>query len=168
MWEGPQCPDPARRQRRFPFHEYQRMNADELKSSQAPLKAQYRERPETALITLRAEGRIGENVTCKIETGKARRSWTSSCDGRRWEERLFGRHAARSPRGLRRRDTERGRYRSEHSVTQRHHSSGGRSRFSRDTRRLQRCTRRVQTNSIAFRFGYRRQRGTARHIDTSD
>ena len=48
------------------------MNADELRSLQAPLKAQYRERPETALVTLRAEGRIGENVTCKIETGKAR------------------------------------------------------------------------------------------------
>jgi len=43
-----------------------------LKSLQAPLKAQYRERPETALITLRAEGRVGENITCKIETGKAR------------------------------------------------------------------------------------------------
>ena len=48
------------------------MTADELKLLQAPLKAQYRERPETALITLHAEGRIGENVTCKIETGKAR------------------------------------------------------------------------------------------------
>src|SRR5215208_8189014 len=48
------------------------MNADELRSLQAPLKAQYRERPETALVTLRAEGRIGENVICKIETAKAR------------------------------------------------------------------------------------------------
>src|SRR5712692_11412467 len=48
------------------------MNADELKSLQAPLKAQYRERPETALITLRAEGRIGQDISCKIETGKAR------------------------------------------------------------------------------------------------
>jgi len=48
------------------------MAADELRALQAPLKAQYRERPETALVTLRAEGRIGENVTCKIETGKAR------------------------------------------------------------------------------------------------
>jgi uncharacterized OsmC-like protein len=48
------------------------MNADELRSLQAPLKAQYRERPETALVTLRAEGRVGENMTCKIETGKAR------------------------------------------------------------------------------------------------
>jgi uncharacterized OsmC-like protein len=48
------------------------MTADELRSLQAPLKAQYRESPETALVTLRAEGRIGENVICKIETGKAR------------------------------------------------------------------------------------------------
>src|SRR5437667_6431882 len=48
------------------------MNANELRSLQAPLKAQYRERPETALVTLRAEGRIGEGITCKVETGKAR------------------------------------------------------------------------------------------------
>ena len=48
------------------------MTADELKSLQAPLKVQYRERPETALVTLRAEGRVGENITCKIDTGKAR------------------------------------------------------------------------------------------------
>jgi uncharacterized OsmC-like protein len=47
------------------------MKADELKSLQAPLKEQYRERPNTALITLRAEGRLGEGITCKIETGKA-------------------------------------------------------------------------------------------------
>jgi uncharacterized OsmC-like protein len=48
------------------------MNADELRKLQAPLKAQYRDRPETALVTLSAEGRTGENITCKIETGKAR------------------------------------------------------------------------------------------------
>ena len=48
------------------------MTADELRSLQAPLKAQYRENPETALVTLHAQGRIGQNVTCKIETGKAR------------------------------------------------------------------------------------------------
>ena len=48
------------------------MNPDELRSLQAPLKAQYRERPETASVTLTAEGRVAENMTCKIETGKAR------------------------------------------------------------------------------------------------
>jgi uncharacterized OsmC-like protein len=47
------------------------MNTDELRSLQAPLKAQYREHPESALVTLRAEGRAGENITCKIETGKS-------------------------------------------------------------------------------------------------
>jgi uncharacterized OsmC-like protein len=48
------------------------MTADELRSVQAPLKARYREDPGTALVTLKAEGRVGENVTCKIETGKTR------------------------------------------------------------------------------------------------
>jgi uncharacterized OsmC-like protein len=48
------------------------MNADELRSLQAPLKAQYRERPDSALVTLRAQGRVAENATCKIETGKSR------------------------------------------------------------------------------------------------
>jgi uncharacterized OsmC-like protein len=48
------------------------MNAEELRSLQAPLKTQYREQPGTALITLHAEGRVGENITCKIQTGKTR------------------------------------------------------------------------------------------------
>jgi uncharacterized OsmC-like protein len=48
------------------------MTADELRSLQAPLKTQYRENPETALVTFHAEGRIGENITCKLDTGKAR------------------------------------------------------------------------------------------------
>jgi uncharacterized OsmC-like protein len=47
------------------------MNRDELRSLQAPLKQRYREHPETALITLRAEGRLGEGVSCRVETGRA-------------------------------------------------------------------------------------------------
>lgn len=47
------------------------MNKDELKNLQAPLKQKYREKPEAALITLRAKGRIEEGITCKIETGRA-------------------------------------------------------------------------------------------------
>ena len=47
------------------------MNADELKSRQAPIKERYREEPSTALITLRAEGRMGDGIACRIETGKA-------------------------------------------------------------------------------------------------
>jgi uncharacterized OsmC-like protein len=44
------------------------MNADDLRSVQGPLKARYRQTPEAALITLRAQGRIGEGVSCKLET----------------------------------------------------------------------------------------------------
>ena len=47
------------------------MNAQELRSTQAPLKERYRESPEAALITLRAHGRLGQDVSCKIETGKS-------------------------------------------------------------------------------------------------
>lgn len=47
------------------------MNAEELRSVQSPLKERYREEPESALITLRAQGRLGDGVSCKIETGKA-------------------------------------------------------------------------------------------------
>lgn len=47
------------------------MNKDELKNLQAPLKQKYREKPEAALITLKAKGRIEEGITCKIETGRA-------------------------------------------------------------------------------------------------
>ena len=47
------------------------MNRDELRAVQAPLKDQYRERPETALITLRAAGSLGDNITCSVETGRA-------------------------------------------------------------------------------------------------
>lgn len=48
-----------------------RMNADRLRELQAPLKARYKEMPEVALITLRAEGEIGSsNLSCKVTTGK--------------------------------------------------------------------------------------------------
>jgi uncharacterized OsmC-like protein len=47
------------------------MNAEELKNVQAPLKEQYRHEPGSAIITLKAQGRIGENISCKVETHKA-------------------------------------------------------------------------------------------------
>jgi uncharacterized OsmC-like protein len=47
------------------------MQADELRAIQTPLKERYRQVPEAAFITLRAKGRLGEGVTCKIETGRA-------------------------------------------------------------------------------------------------
>jgi hypothetical protein len=47
------------------------MKADDLRAIQTPLKERYRQSPEAALITLRARGRLGDGVTCRIETGKA-------------------------------------------------------------------------------------------------
>jgi uncharacterized OsmC-like protein len=47
------------------------MNVTELKNLQAPLKDKYREQPDSAIITLKAEGKIGEGISCKVETGKA-------------------------------------------------------------------------------------------------
>lgn len=46
------------------------MKAEALRELQAPLKARYQEQPEAARITLVAEGRLAEGVSCKLETGK--------------------------------------------------------------------------------------------------
>jgi uncharacterized OsmC-like protein len=44
----------------------------ELRQIQAPLKELYRERPAEALVTLHAEGRLGEEgVACAVDTGRA-------------------------------------------------------------------------------------------------
>ncbi|NJM34627.1 MAG: OsmC family protein [Rhodomicrobium sp.] len=47
------------------------MDADALKAIQAPFKERYRESPEAAVITLKAEGEVGDGVTCSVQTGKA-------------------------------------------------------------------------------------------------
>jgi uncharacterized OsmC-like protein len=48
------------------------VKAAELRELQAPLKERYRAVPEAALVTLRAQGRLGdEGLTCRIETGRA-------------------------------------------------------------------------------------------------
>jgi uncharacterized OsmC-like protein len=47
------------------------MNAEELRALQAPLKEQYREQPDAALVTLSATGELGEGVSCSVRTGRA-------------------------------------------------------------------------------------------------
>jgi len=47
------------------------MTSEDLKSQQAPLKEKYRNSPEAALVTLHAEGELGEGVACSVSTGKA-------------------------------------------------------------------------------------------------
>jgi uncharacterized OsmC-like protein len=47
------------------------MDADTLKSVQGPIKQRYRDAPEAAVITLKAEGKIGENLSCSVATARA-------------------------------------------------------------------------------------------------
>ena len=47
------------------------MDTDELKARQQPLKERYRAEPEAAMITLRAEGELGVDVSCSVQTGRA-------------------------------------------------------------------------------------------------
>jgi len=47
------------------------MNSKELKELQAPLKEKYRENPSAAKVTLKAQAKIGEGITCKVATGRA-------------------------------------------------------------------------------------------------
>src|SRR5215207_2543179 len=47
------------------------MDRDTLRALQAPLKSSYKDDPTQALITLKARGTLGENVSCKVDTGRA-------------------------------------------------------------------------------------------------
>ena len=47
------------------------MNRDALRAAQTPLKDRYRSDPAAGIITLKAEGHIGQGITCSVQTGKA-------------------------------------------------------------------------------------------------
>src|SRR5881227_1872985 len=47
------------------------MKTEELRAIQAPIKERYKADPDAALITLSAQGRLGEGVTCNVQTGKS-------------------------------------------------------------------------------------------------
>src|SRR5258708_4415240 len=49
-----------------------KMDAAELRATQAPIKERYRAGPKAAIITLKAKGSIDhEGIACKVETGRA-------------------------------------------------------------------------------------------------
>jgi uncharacterized OsmC-like protein len=45
--------------------------SNQIRSLQAPIKERYRESPAAAIVTLTASGRVGEGVSCSVQTGKA-------------------------------------------------------------------------------------------------
>jgi uncharacterized OsmC-like protein len=47
------------------------MDGDQLRTVQAPLKERYRSEPAAALVTLSADGDLGEGVSCSVTTGRA-------------------------------------------------------------------------------------------------
>jgi uncharacterized OsmC-like protein len=47
------------------------MNAEQLRALQAPIKERYKKDPAAAVITLRAQGRMGEGIACRVDTGRA-------------------------------------------------------------------------------------------------
>jgi uncharacterized OsmC-like protein len=47
------------------------VDADALRTLQAPLKQRYRDDPAAARVTLRAQGSLDEGVSCSVQTGRA-------------------------------------------------------------------------------------------------
>jgi len=47
------------------------MDAEQLRELQAPLKARYRSDAAAAQVRLHAEGRLGDGLTCRVDTGRA-------------------------------------------------------------------------------------------------
>jgi uncharacterized OsmC-like protein len=46
------------------------MKSEDLKRVQSPLKEKYRNDPSSAVITLKASGKVGEGISCTVETGR--------------------------------------------------------------------------------------------------
>jgi hypothetical protein len=44
------------------------MTGEDLRALQAPLKEKYRETPQAAVVTLKAQGRLGDGVSCRVDT----------------------------------------------------------------------------------------------------
>jgi uncharacterized OsmC-like protein len=47
------------------------VDRDALRAVQGPLKERYAAEPDAALVTLSADGELGEGVSCSVKTGKA-------------------------------------------------------------------------------------------------
>jgi uncharacterized OsmC-like protein len=47
------------------------MDSEQLRALQTPLKERYRTEPAAAVVTLKGHGRLGNGVSCRVETGRA-------------------------------------------------------------------------------------------------
>jgi hypothetical protein len=70
------------------------VDREQLKATQAPLKARYRNDPARAFITLHADGTLGdEDVSCSSNRSGDGGGWIASCNGWRRRSGLLRRHA---------------------------------------------------------------------------
>ena len=110
----------------------------DLKSLQAPLKARYREEPEAAVVTLHANGAIGDGVTCSVETGKALvKAGLHPATGGSRGQYLLRRHAAPGAGRLCRGDAQRRRHLARPCRPRREGPGRRRPRLPRHARRRQ-------------------------------
>ena len=127
------------------------MNADEPSPFQSPVTERYREDPKSALVTLKAQGRVGDGDTCKVKTGTGEieagphramgGNGLSLCAGDMLLESLVACAGD---------NTSSGRYRLEDRFEESYRDCRGRAGLSRHARRLKRCTRRIRNNSITL------------------
>ena len=47
------------------------MKQEELRALQSPLKEKYKDDPDTAIVILKATGKISDGISCSVETGRA-------------------------------------------------------------------------------------------------
>jgi uncharacterized OsmC-like protein len=47
------------------------VDRDELRALQAPLKREYRDRPDAAMVTMTAKADLADGISCSVETGRA-------------------------------------------------------------------------------------------------
>jgi uncharacterized OsmC-like protein len=47
------------------------MKTEELRAIQGPLKERYKDEPESAVVTLKADGELGEGISCSVRAGRA-------------------------------------------------------------------------------------------------
>jgi uncharacterized OsmC-like protein len=47
------------------------LSAEDLRAIQRPIKDRFRQDPGSAQITLRADGELGEGISCSVQTGRA-------------------------------------------------------------------------------------------------
>ena len=142
------------------------MDRDELRALQAPLKEQYRDEPEAAIVTLAATGSLGDGVSCSVQTGRAlAEAGLHPASGGDGSLLCSGDMLLRGARRLRRRHAARSRDQPGDPHPFRDGPRRGRPRLPRHPWRRQGSPRRLLHHPPHIRPRRRRERGAARDAE---